>query len=329
MLIASGNHDVTLDSDFYAQYGSYFHNQELQNSSKCQQLLEQSGSILYLRHQAAVIKLEAPGGPRTSFKVFGSPYSPAKGMWAFGYGPEEATTIWDKIPLDADVVITHTPPKYHCDESKDRRAAGCEVLRHMLWRIRPRMVVCGHVHEGRGAELIKWDLDISNVKYKELGVERWTDPGQGNKKLSLLDLTTKGRPIQNDGSIGDMLDFESESENNGFPQFESTTIAPSTVSKGSQPTMTSGIQRVTANLLALPKDALPPASIGQGGIPPSRRCDLEALSGRLGRRETCVVNSAIMASSWPHKGSGGKTFNKPIVVDIDLPIWDQTRSDKR
>jgi hypothetical protein len=39
----------------------------------------------------------------------------------------------------------------------------------------------------------------------------------------------------------------------------------------------------------------------------------------MGRRETCVVNAAIMQKSYPHVG--GKKLNKPIVVDIDLPVW--------
>jgi hypothetical protein len=38
----------------------------------------------------------------------------------------------------------------------------------------------------------------------------------------------------------------------------------------------------------------------------------------MGRRETCVVNCAITATNWPH--TGGKKFNKPIVVDLDLPV---------
>ena len=46
---------------------------------------------------------------------------------------------------------------------------------------------------------------------------------------------------------------------------------------------------------------------------------MEALDGRLGRRETCVVNAAIMASSWPYKSPNQRRYNKPIVVDIDLP----------
>lgn len=40
--------------------------------------------------------------------------------------------------------------------------------------------------------------------------------------------------------------------------------------------------------------------------------------GWAGRRETCVVNAAIMKSKYPHVG--GKQFNKPIVVDVDLPV---------
>ena len=55
-------------------------------------------------------------------------------------------------------------------------------------------------------------------------------------------------------------------------------------------------------------------------MPPSGRCDLEALSQRMGRKETCIINAAVMASSWPHKGVNGRKYNKPIVVDIDLPI---------
>jgi hypothetical protein len=38
----------------------------------------------------------------------------------------------------------------------------------------------------------------------------------------------------------------------------------------------------------------------------------------MGRRETCVINCAIAATNWPHRG--GKKFNKPVVVDLDLLI---------
>ena len=71
----------------------------------------------------------------------------------------------------------------------------------------------------------------------------------------------------------------------------------------------------------------PSPSSGIDDVPSaSRRGDFAALCGRMGRKETCIINAAIMASSWPHKGSGGKKYNKPIVVDIDLPVWADSAS---
>ena len=154
----AGNHDITLDADFYRQHGLYFHNQHPQDPQECLQLLTRSSTIKYLNHQSADIRLTKEGGPQTTFKIFGSPYSPARGLWAFGFPLEEASQLWDQIPLDTDIIVTHTPPKFHCDESGGRGSAGCEVLRQTLWRVRPRLAVCGHIHEGRGVERITWDL---------------------------------------------------------------------------------------------------------------------------------------------------------------------------
>lgn len=333
-----GNHDITLDSSFYEQFGLYFHNQNPQDTEQCQGLFEQSKSITYLKHNAAVVKLTSPDGPRTTFKIFGSPYSPAKGQWAFGYQPEEATKLWDEVPLDVDITVTHTPPKYHCDEANERRAAGCEALRCMLWRVRPRLAICGHVHEGRGAEIVEWDLGVANIKYKELGVDRWTE---ADKKKSLLDLTSNvdgRRMLANDGSVGGNLLAEEQPgpeepgsvrNRHAITFQESDSVEnpiPSVLQKDSpRHTIQQGLSQVANSLLAVPKPFLVLTTKGQGGIPPSNRCDLEALSGRLGRKETCVINAAIAANSYPHQG--GKKFNKPIVVDIDLPCWDEDSSE--
>jgi len=230
-------------------------------------------------------------------------------MWAFGYSPESAEQLWNCVPLDADIVVAHTPPKYHLDERKDRRSVGCEGLRHTLWRVRPRLAICGHIHEGRGVETIRWDISQSNGTYKEAAVESWTDPGQGNKKLSLVDLSRRGsNSLDNDGSPGDRLPKKRLSMMEKLainPTKSSTAIS----SIGTPPVSISSSQPILV------------ATRGQGGIPPSPRCDLLALAGRMGRKETCIVNAAMMASSYPH-GDGGKIFNKPIVVDIDLPVWE-------
>ncbi|KAJ9134663.1 Metallophosphoesterase domain-containing protein 1 [Pleurostoma richardsiae] len=307
-IVVAGNHDVTLDSDFYAEHGSCFHNQELQNPSECLSLLTSSPTITYLNHSSATIRLQDLRGPRTTFAVFGSPYSPRIERWAFGYeaaaaSESPAESFWSDIPFDTDIVVTHGPPYTHCDEFTSRRlATGCEDLRQALWRVRPRLAVCGHVHEGRGSERVRWDIDgKSGAAYKEAGVLRWDDPGAGpgNRKMSLVDLTGRtggNQPLDNDGSRHQC----------GFPPGETAREPPVQIS-GQQ----------------LRGTALPGSGTrGLGGNPEGAgaRCDRLALCCRMGRRETCVVNCAVVATSWPHHG--GKRLNKPIVVDIDLPAWD-------
>ena len=279
-------------------------------------------SITFLCHESVEIRLAKKEGPRTTFKVFGSPYSPARGCWAFSYLPEQASELWDKIPLDTDVVVTHTPSKYHCDESKDRGAAGCETLRQALWRVRPYLAICGHVHEGRGAERVLWDLESSNIKYKESDTRYWVDPALDNKKQCLIDLTSKGGiGMEDTGSssmTGPLINLDEQTRRSTTKsdlQWKRSSIERSTSRHAD---LSTDVQSALTSV----SDHIPSAVRGQGGIPPSGRCDMEALSGRMARKETCVINAAMMASSWPHNKNNSKKYNKPIVVDIDLPIWE-------
>ena len=270
-------------------------------------------SITFLNHEATEVRLTKEGGPKTSFKVFGSPYSPAHGLWAFGYSPEEASKTWnDVIPLDTDIVITHTPPKYHCDESKHGGAAGCQALREQLWRVRPSLAICGHIHEGRGAEIVYWDLETPNTLYKESITEYWTDPGLDSKKQSLIDLSSRSpAPLENRVSWGNE---ESTIDLVDVPTIDSGSGSLPNSMSNKRPTFTfktSKDGRVISNYEGIR---------GHGGLPPSGRCDTEALAGRLGRKETCIINAAIMASSWPYREKNRRKYNKPIAVDIDLPV---------
>ncbi|KAK5124579.1 hypothetical protein LTR16_003521, partial [Cryomyces antarcticus] len=344
-IVVAGNHDITLDADFYNEHGRYFHNQHPQDPGACHDLLSNSPSITYLNHQAATILLRSPTGPHTFFKVFGSPYSPAHGLWAFGYPPDKATKLWATIPLDSDVVVTHTPPKNHCDNGTGK---GCEALRRALWRVRPSMAVCGHIHEGRGVQRVRWNLGLPCVQYMEEGSELWTDPGIGNKKQSTVDLTSKdGNPIDNNGSRGrqsysNQVSFsDSPMSSYSFSQadaeeaFSMPTDKSQSVSRETSPTEQSSrstSQSFRSRLGRKSRSAiirgLAERSAAQfeeqrtsSGEEFSRldEHDVEALSGRMGRKETCVINAAIMAASW---GQSPKRFNKPIVVDIDLPVWE-------
>ena len=303
-------------------------------------LIKSSPSITYLNHESREIFLGRADGPHTKFRVFGSPWSPANGLWAFGYQPEQAIKLWEKVPLDTDILVTHTPPKYHCDEPRNSVPAGCEYLRQVLWRVRPRLAVCGHIHEARGTERVRWDLSATNVRYKENETGYWTDPGVRNKKQSLVDLSSKsGEPLDY-AEGGDEVPAEMFSYN--FPSPNAPRIKENswcfTKCKKERAEGYTSLPELPVQQAEDNGDEKPPASPafskdasrlapsrGLGGEPPSGRCDLEALTGRMGRRETCIINAATMARSWPHK-AGGKQFNKPIVVDVDLPVWIDARS---
>ena len=334
-LVIAGNHDITLDSTFYREYGSRFHNQGLQDTEQCINLLKQSSSITYMDHNAQTVHLTKPEGPKTTFKVFGSPYSPSRGLWAFGYAPEDADALWEQIPLDSDVVITHTPPKFHCDESPSRGSSGCEALRQALWRIRPRLVVCGHVHEARGAETVVWDLGSPNVRYKEIEGIEWKVSEAGTKKQVRVDLTSRSqRPLLNDGAIGKVSEDEAAAQQRRRGQEVIDTGDAASDSRSAEmaarlppvrapsPPPFPGfesVQRPISSTRQAPTTNFP-ATRGQGGDSSSGRCDIEALSGREGRAETCIVNASILGSSYPHPT--GKRFNQPIVVDLELPMAD-------
>ena len=311
------------------------------------QLLRQSPSITYLDHETAAIHLDRGKDSETIFRVFGSPLSPARGHWAFGYSNDEALSQWNQIPLESDIVVTHTPPKYHCDESKDRGTVGCEVLRQTLWRVRPRLLICGHIHDARGVERVRWDLMAPHIKYKEERTIGWTEIRQG-KKYASLDLSSEGcHPLDNDGGTGqyatanirepaspvlhESLIPRAKVSSNIYPKSipnvaeqcqvsisDAAGVASIMFSTSKQATGTTQLGADDGELIR-PSEIVS-ATRGQGGMPLSGRCDMEALWQRLGRRETCVINAAIMASSCQHNGVKGKKYNTPIVVDIDLPM---------
>lgn len=251
-----GNHDVTLDPNFYAEHGSCFH-KKLENPPECINIIKKEDSILFLNHESVVVKLTRPGGPRTAFKVFGSPFSKFSGRWAFGYDTaEEGERLWSGIPSDADVVVTHTPPFGYCDRhhQDDDASSGCKQLLDTLRNIRPMLSICGHVHESRGYERVLWNGDSGAVSLAKEPL-----PPTNSKKQSLIDLTGKKQPaIQNTAGI-------------------------STFSRNGMQQDTEVIQRL--------------------------------------RQEICIINAAIMAKSWPHVG--GKQFNRPIVVDVNLPVCEE------
>lgn len=116
---------------------------------------------------------------------------------AFGYdsaSADDGTRLWSRIPRDVDVVVTHGPPRSHLDGRGG--ATGCKALNQTLRLVRPSLVVCGHVHESRGAERVRWGEGPEAVAEQ---VDRIDLPPSGSKKQSLVDLTGKRGPRLDNG----------------------------------------------------------------------------------------------------------------------------------
>ncbi|QIW96111.1 hypothetical protein AMS68_001629 [Peltaster fructicola] len=178
-IITAGNHDLSLDVRYQAKHAEGW-NVTPVAAEECRQLIRNIPGVTYLEHNDCTLQIKGH-----SLRVFGSPYSVDRGKqnWAFQYSAEDAHVTWTAIPTNTNILITHTPPAGVLDNSTHWIDGGCPSLLAKVSAVRPLLHVFGHHHEGRGACILKWD------EKDELTVTKWSDPGEGNRKQSLLDLT--------------------------------------------------------------------------------------------------------------------------------------------
>jgi Icc-related predicted phosphoesterase len=123
MLLTFGNHD-TWAAD---------------NLDEVEDMLEGSGVRLLINQS---IEIEG-----ISFWL--SPYSLATSRtWnAFTLPEGELAKVWAQMPETTDVVVTHTPAHSVLDKGH-----GSKSLIERLEAIKPRLHICGHIHEYHGSE---------------------------------------------------------------------------------------------------------------------------------------------------------------------------------
>jgi hypothetical protein len=197
--------------------------------------------------------------------------------------------------------------------------------------------VCGHLHEGRGAERIWWRDDVPGCPDMEERVEYWVDPGAGvgNRKQSLLDLTAKARgEWSGDPAVLPKTRTAASQQcrkAKGHVSFAGTEKAGSPSAEeilhlkdvdSYQKSLAAHTIHRQSKKVAVLRDLATRSAVDDGGERMDERLylpteDVDIDDGSIANPKTCVVNAAIMANSW----GGPKRLNKPIVVDIDLPVW--------
>jgi Icc-related predicted phosphoesterase len=82
--------------------------------------------------------------------------------WSFDLDEEEATALLAPCPEGA-VLVLHSPPRGHCDASADGSEFGSPALLRAIEEKRPRLAVCGHIHESWGCESRVGETPVRNL----------------------------------------------------------------------------------------------------------------------------------------------------------------------
>jgi Icc-related predicted phosphoesterase len=86
----------------------------------------------------------------TRFFGLGGGVPPTPFPWSFDLTEDEAARALAGCPADA-VLVVHSPPKGHVDQAFGRHL-GSQAILHAIEDKRPRLVVCGHIHQAWGQE---------------------------------------------------------------------------------------------------------------------------------------------------------------------------------
>jgi predicted phosphohydrolase len=111
------------------------------------------------------VYLEDSGATIGGLRLWGSPWQPWFLDWAFNLRRgRPLREKWDRVPPETDVLVTHGPPFGIRDRVRKLfpgaiglalgrgESVGCEELLEAVGRLRPRLHLFGHIHEGYGTE---------------------------------------------------------------------------------------------------------------------------------------------------------------------------------
>ena len=115
--------------------------------------LFKSSDCVYLEDDEYIFNCDEFDRP---LKIYGSPWQPRFHDWAFNLprNGTELKMVWNNIPHDTDILITHGPPYGIRDYSYSHKPLGCELLLPRVQEIKPLIHCFGHIHYSNGVSLI-------------------------------------------------------------------------------------------------------------------------------------------------------------------------------
>ena len=91
----------------------------------------------------------------------GVPVTPF-GAWSYDFSEEQARSMLARCPTRA-VLVSHSPPKGILDRSSSGTSLGSVAVREAIDSLRPRLVVCGHIHASVGRVVMESGVVVVNA----------------------------------------------------------------------------------------------------------------------------------------------------------------------
>jgi len=137
-IFVAGNHDVCIQKELFTKAD-----------------FEEAG-IVYL--EDSYVEIEG-------LKIYGTPYTPAYFDWAFQMPREDMSKVWDAVPEDTDILLTHGPPlnifDAYADDWGGITHVGDRTLGNLIvYRGGGIRAVCfGHIHSN------EWVINAGIMKH--------------------------------------------------------------------------------------------------------------------------------------------------------------------
>ena len=104
-----------------------------------------AAGIVYLENESIIID---------GIKFFGSPYTPTYGDWSFMKARDKINGVWESMPDEIDILITHGPPKGVRDLTEEYggelKQCGDSALMKWVYKHQPKVHMFGHIHDMKG-----------------------------------------------------------------------------------------------------------------------------------------------------------------------------------
>ena len=145
-VVIAGNHELTFDTEKFKLKRQIIEERfrflRKVDDVKVKDVVAKNPNIIYLENTSTVI---------CGYKIYGSPYSPHFYDWGFNVRREKIGTVWDLIPLDTEILITHGPPIGFGDLTEENEHMGCvDLLKTIREKVKPKLHVFGHIHNDYG-----------------------------------------------------------------------------------------------------------------------------------------------------------------------------------